>query len=230
MDVGTVMKYDVHIMKGLFHNDLERIRTARNAADRAAKWEINLIWKKNGTEDGKEHNLPVYAQGPALAVYGCQTCAGDEISFFGAGSNGKFNYGGETGCRLNMWEIIESLEELRAGRHRSFSEGDGGARRAYVMCVFMASEIVRNEVLEVLFINGTKGKEAGRWEDYILLYKNWALVSELLYGEAQGKGENAGVIRIGDVRAALADGRINEQTMKDRLAGAYRDAMARLMA
>ena len=98
------------------------------------------------------------------------------------------------GCHLSLPDIISvlgTLERSSAQAPPEFWPGNGAcaeARNAYVMCVFLASEMVRNELLEKLLLLEMR-KPAARprmWRDYILLYRNWAKASKALYKMESG--------------------------------------------
>lgn len=194
------------------------IRRARTHTDEKTRWEINLRWKASAQE---EYNLIVYAAGTALVVTGFQTFTGEKITFLEAGSNKDFNYNGEDGGALSYGAVTGTLAKLRDGRYKTLPNDE--KRNAYVMCVFMASEIVRNEVLEGLLLKGLQGWHVGKWHDYYLLYQNWSSVSGALYNT---KGQRAEVIRVDRVCKALNDGTMSELTMNSELMKAYRNAIA----
>lgn len=176
-------QYVLRLDENNLHNDLTAIRIARGTKGPNGKqnhpctvgideeWEIDLKWR-----DGNdiEHTLPVYVKGPALEVKGFKPKEGDRIDF-----GGDFNYAGETGTQLTYWNITgEALVNLEEGKYDLSERGYKFARLCYVMCVFVASEIVRNEVLEIMFVYGN----FGMWENYKRLYRNWAKVSSIING------------------------------------------------
>lgn len=179
-------EYDLRLDAANLHNDLEAIRIDRGTNGRGGSgniphnisehegWKINLIW------DNDEHRLPVFVKGPAIAVEGFLTKQRQRINFAQAGwdSFERYDPVNDKGCYLELTQICGVLQQLEEGKHTRFLSKDRDARTAFVMCVFVASEIVRNEVLERILLKG----DCGSWHDYLRLYQNWASVSAIING------------------------------------------------
>lgn len=183
-----MVEYNLRLNADNLHEDLTAIRRARgtkgpNGTEKYSctitenqEWKINLLWIDDG-----EHKLTVFVKGPALAVEGFLTKAGKRINFASERQDSfvKYNSKKDNGCSLELGQICGVLAQLEDGKYKSFSSENADARTAFVMCVFVASEIVRNEVLERLLIMDKYHK---RWHDCLRLYQNWASVSHTING------------------------------------------------
>jgi len=179
-----MIKKEIHLNINKLHTDVRAIRDVRNHNNE--DMEIQLKWDTAGNV---QHTVRVIANGPNLWVKGYYDQGGAFISFATGGGGDVLNYGeNDTGCRLTLETITEVLGALEAvPAPTNFRSGSGNARTAYVMCVFLASEMVRNELLEKVLLLGTRrAADAKMWRDYILVYKNWATVSKILYNIESG--------------------------------------------
>ena len=205
-------EYNLRLDADNLHDDLHTIREARKKIQHEEEWGIRLLWKDS---EGENHHPLVCVKGPALSVKSYITTDGLTVDF----SVGSYNYKkSDRGCFLWLSEITTILEKLERGEitREMIAGDDKHARTVYVMCVFVASEMVRNEVLEAILLKATADCAVVNWHDYCFLYKNWASASCALYGGEQS--ERAPVIRINDMKAAFLAG-----TLRADVANMYRD-------
>lgn len=181
------MVMDINLNTKNLHKDLEAVRRSRSHIDGEA--EIRLMWM----DDSGVHTVRVIANGPKLWVTGYYDQNGSRVPFAAGEDQRILNYAAsDTGCRLFLPDIIGvlgALEQIPAPADFTAGGQNARARNAYVMCVFLVSEMVRNELLEKVLLMETKrpGSNARMWRDYILLYKNWAKASKALYKVESGK-------------------------------------------
>lgn len=194
------MVKDIHLNTKELHQDVEAIRKIRNGIN--GDIEIRLIWVDNNNQ--AQHMVRVVANGPNLWVKGYYGQDGVFTAFDATGGARVLNYtDDDRGCALVLDTITSVLGELeQIPPIDDFSQGgESPARKAYIMCVFLVSEMVRNELLEKMLLQETRkqGQNAATWRDYVLVYKNWAKVSRELY--QAGGGNNYPTIYAADVRS-----------------------------
>lgn len=192
------MVMDIRLDTKNLKDDVKGIRRIRSGIN--GNMEIRLIWGSNDAP----HMVRIVAAGPNLWVKGYYDRNGTFIAFDTIGGEHVLNYAeDDIGCALRLDAITSVLAELEQIPPISdFSRGGGDqARKAYIMCVFLASEMVRNELLERMLLQETRnhGQNNKTWRDYILVYKNWAKVSRELY--QTGSENNYPTIYAADVRS-----------------------------
>lgn len=101
-------------------------------------------------------------------------------------------------------------------------EGNERARNAYVMAVFIASEIVRNEVLELILLYGSMNLRPflKRWSDFLFVYREWERAARVLYQET---GAICPVIRVKGLKSRLSNLKKDENLQK--ILEAYEELM-----
>lgn len=121
------------------------------------KVDIKVYWGKSDSSK----NITVLAYGNQLWIKGFQVGGGKPVYF------DKLNYERDTKTfSLNPYEAWKYLDIL-------FEKKDAkSSREAYLMCTFLTSEMVRNEMLECIFLNCPKTMSE-KWVDYKLIYQNW---------------------------------------------------------
>lgn len=181
------MEFTLRLEKKFLHKDLETIREGRRAlvdAHGNAKTAIICLAWNGGAA---EHKINVHVKGPNLWVTGYE-CDGRAYVNFEA-EQGSLNYcKSDEGCNLELTAIKAELEKLETiDTSEAFYRGAAG-RTPYVMCVFTASEMVRNEILErLLFCEKEKNSRTHyTWKECVPLYKNWESVSKVLYAIESG--------------------------------------------
>lgn len=195
----------IHLNTNMLHQDVEKIRQKRSQI--TGDMEIQLIWGEND-----EHTIRVIANGPNLWVTGYYHQDGTFIRFDEYGGPGVLRYNGrDVGCEFTLAVIAKTLGPLVGISEdsnpfpRDFRTQDGNeeARAAYVMCVFLASEMIRNELLERALLLGMRKPDVRpKWNDYVLLYKNWATVSKILYRIESG--DNYPIIYAADAKSMFS--------------------------
>lgn len=205
------MQFTIRLDEQSLHTDLEAIRKGRediwqndrqtnlnerytdflkdNANNNISQFrqemdEITLQWTVNGTVQ----SIIVLTLTSNLWVVGVQSTPGGQEYYF---DKRNLNYGDhDTGDALNWNGIKGALQTLTGFQNLNsynFSVVGTSERKAYLMCVFIASEAVRNQFLEeiVLKWDYLKNKYVagfeGNWQDYRLLYKNWDHTAKSLY-------------------------------------------------
>lgn len=105
--------------------------------------------------------ITVQASGNQLWVEGFRVNEGELVPF----DNLNYERDAKTFC-LDPYVARDYLNTL-------FEKNSAeDCREAYLMCTFLTSEMVRNEMLECIFLNFVK--TMGRtWVDYKLIYQNW---------------------------------------------------------
>lgn len=182
------MVMDIHLNTKSLSKDLAAIRRNRSSIGAGGEIEIRLLW----TDNNKNHMVRVIANSSKLWVTGYYDQNGKLISFATEGNQGVLNYAdSDKGSRLTLSDVASklcALEQIPAPVDFTAGNRNASARNAYLMCVFLASEIVRNELLEKILLLETRkpGENARTWKMYILLYKNWAKASKALYSMESG--------------------------------------------
>lgn len=194
---------DIHLNKNNLSDDIKAVRKIRNGNH--GDLEMRLIWNDG---NGVERTVRVIANGPNLWVTGYYHQDGTFIRFDGNGGAGVLNYAAsDKGCYLTLDAVKGALGPLAGiSVHHPFptdfrpGKENAEVRTAYVMCVFLTSEMVRNELLEKSLLLGTRKADAiATWSDYVLMYKNWATVSKVLYKVESGN--NYPTIYVADVKS-----------------------------
>ncbi|MDE5933630.1 MAG: hypothetical protein K2H40_14270 [Lachnospiraceae bacterium] len=218
---------DIRLNTRNLQDDIKEIRRIRSGIN--GDMEIRLIWSGNNVQ----HEVCVVANGPNLWVKGYYDRNRDFIAFDTTGGARILNYADDDkGCALTLDAIASVLEELeKIPPVNDFSQGgENQARKAYIMCVFLVSEMVRNELLERMLLQGTRnhGQNCRTWRDYILVYKNWAKVSRELY--QTGGGDNYPTIYAADVRSMYSrlQASVAKGIMTERELAVYDSLLAEL--
>lgn len=189
MDITTGLEINLNNPVEL-HNSIERIREARNYMGER-EYIIDLHWDEDG---GETHRIPLIVEGPNLWVIGY--LFGDEkIYFEKQRGDGTLRYSSADGANredeLMLQNVKIILKRFEGESHlTNFQkvEGNERARNAYVMAVFIASEIVRNEVLELILLYGSMNLRPflKRWSDFLFVYREWERAARVLYPEEAG--------------------------------------------
>lgn len=142
------------------HEDLMAIRLWRLEHKNYTldnKVDIKVYWGKSDSSK----NITVLAYGNQLWIKGFQVGGGKPVYF------DNLNYERDTKTfSLNpyeAWKYLDTLVEKNDAK---------SSREEYLMCTFLTSEMVRNEMLECIFLNCPKTMKE-RWVDYKLIYQNW---------------------------------------------------------
>jgi hypothetical protein len=199
------MEFEINLdNKEQLHDDLEKIRENRERLGEKGEAEIVLKWTK---EDESKHELSVHVKTSNLWVTGCKGQLGKEIEFKEEIRNYMEK---DEGTTIYIKGITNLLEELENGRYNNFEKTGSRERNAYLMCVFVASEIVRNELLEKVLIKSFSNKNYATWKTYRRVYSNFASVSKALY-------KYYPTIRVEDVGKNIGNGSIfdNSNLQKD---------------
>lgn len=199
--------FTLRLEKKFLHEDLERIRAARKGMKDETMAIIQITWESNKQDDnGSDINnsdnsgdnnddkkkfkiINVHVNGPNLWVIGYQWEGNGYVDF--TAQAGSLNYKrADTGCSLDLAVIKSYLNELEnISSSDKFYEG-AKDRISYLMCVFVASEMVRNEILEKLLfckkVDAQGNRRSYTWRECKDLYKNWASVSKVLYAVESG--------------------------------------------
>lgn len=173
--------------KKQFHADLENIRQWRKENVSVLEQNpvgIDVLWKNNGQ---KEHIFVVVTTSKFLVI-GYVNSNG-YVSF---GSEDDLSYEGHANGEpsLNIYDVYNYLEVLSQWSGGMFLHYDNTIiknkpilnREAFLICVFLASEMVRNEILEIIFLYDGLFKKRS-WGEYKLLYKNWEKISKIINDE-----------------------------------------------
>lgn len=188
------MEFTLRLHKMYLHEDLERIR-----ANRERLQDVDLTQSFNELED-KMNKIILEFDGSSIVletltqnlwVVGYRQAVDEPVHYFGTGPQDRhLNYreGTETGCVLDLNSIQQTIRKVRNyTKPDDFYGNATEARRAYIMCVFVASEMVRNEFLERIVLDWEHlnakydSQFKGNWQDYLLLYKNWARTVKTLH-------------------------------------------------
>lgn len=179
------------------HENLQCIRQAMESMNDSEDIIIRLQW-----QDGDDVKyIEVLAKTSSLWVVAFRKQETEAWIYFETGNKEQLketdpsilNYrDNDTGCELNVWRCKELLETLL--NRDSFQFGlQGNERNQYLICVFLTSEMVRNEVVEAVFCLGRC-----MWRDFLPIYRNWQMVSKLL-----NEGETT-VIRAKKVKDSMS--------------------------
>lgn len=221
MDITTGLEINLNNPVEL-HNSIERIREARNFMG-LREYIIDLYWDEDG---GETHRIPIIVEGPNLWVIGYLAINGSKIYFERTRKDGTLNYSKfDTPGNLSLQNARELLKRFESNpplNNFQKIEGNECARSVYVMAVFIASEIVRNEVLELILLYGSMNSVPfiEQWSNFLLVYKEWERAARVLYQET---GAICPVICVKGLRSRLSNLKKDENLQK--ILEAYEELM-----
>lgn len=168
------------------HGNLTTIRNWRNANQGIPfnqQTEIEIYWPNRNANNN--NCITVVVQGNEFWVIGYfqgSQAQGNYISFGGDQDTRYVNLGNAIYASFNKDAVYNYLDILinHPGNaqqptnfnHSGMSNNQIPNQMAFLMCVFIASEMVRNEFLEVVFLNPQLFPYK-TWNNYHLLYTNW---------------------------------------------------------
>ena len=185
-----------HSLKG----EIRAMRQQRLTAEKDYVWNITLQQRTGPI-------LYVRATGPNLWVEEYSIDNTTWHKFIDIDRNFSMNYKEEDrGCLLYAEDIIgliESFAELIRGNILDYTSQKKKIRNAYVIIVYVSSEMIRNEILEKALDITTYESELPQhtWAELEFLYKNFSTLSTKLY---QGDGKNFPTIYIEDFLSSYA--------------------------
>lgn len=173
-----------HADRKKLHADLTNIRQWRKENFSVLENKpvgIDVLWKN----DRQKERIFVVVTDRAFEVIGYVNSNG-YISF-GAGDYLKYEGRDNGNPSLNMANVYQCLNLLLqwpGGTYVHYDEHEGEPihRMAFLVCVFLASEMVRNEVLEAIFLN-TKNTFSKQWNYYRLICTKWEHTLKAIKGE-----------------------------------------------
>jgi hypothetical protein len=157
---------------------ISALREARTDPSVSKEIKILITWKD---DDKNTHAITVFANMPNIWVTGFQANSGDKIEF-SAAENKYVNCEGVS-CRLTLDDIRQNLRPLELAKTKLYYEDNcKNLKTATFMCIFITSEIIRNELLEIIVRHQShSNKGSCNWNNLIEIYRNWASDSKLLY-------------------------------------------------
>lgn len=208
------MDFTIRFDSAYLHNDLENIRNQRpNMGTIKNAHNITIELPQYG-------NLSVIAKSCELWIDSYKK-NGTAESF---GTNLNYN-DSDCGCALTFDQIKGVLAKLLTldYKKKDFISSNN-ARTSYIMCVFVASELVRNEFLETVLLHGETYGMTLLWKYYKPLYKNWHKTSQLLYGISSGG--YCPEIRVNDLKNHI--NRLANTDLSDSVINIYRTELSKL--
>jgi hypothetical protein len=180
MDLNTINKLSASI---------SALREARNNPLVSDKIEILITWKDhnddNDDSDNNTHKITVFAGMPNIWVTGFQSKSGAKIDFSIQDKGEKYIGYDNVSCPLTLDNIRQNLKPLELVKSESdFISKRNTLKTAIVMCIFITSEIIRNELLEKIVRNQSHsnvGSYVYNWGEMMDIYQNWASDSKLIY-------------------------------------------------
>jgi len=170
----------------LLKKEIEAMRQQRPEAGNDYVWNIALQkWTKETNETAPILYVRALSSNLWVKEYSIDNLTWhkfDEIF-----SRFSINYGEEDkGCLLyatNIIEMIESFTELVKNNSLDDTEQRDNIRSAFVMIVYVSSEMIKNEILQKALDTTTYEGERRQytWAELKFLYKNFSILSKKLY-------------------------------------------------
>lgn len=197
-------EYTLHISDmNAYSADLNEIRKKREQFMVAEENKITLVW----SQDDITEQLAIYVIGPNLWVDSFDCSGGNRLRFEEVESKQNYQPKDNPGM-IDTYQMTAALSsfvhafgEILEWKTMAVCKTPEinsllatKLRNTYLICIFLASEVVRNEFFELIYC-----KKSGcvSWKDCKVLFQNWKSIARLVYPEER-KNELIPVVRWDD--------------------------------
>ncbi|MDE6314167.1 MAG: hypothetical protein K2M46_11235 [Lachnospiraceae bacterium] len=203
------MEFTLNLQKDRLRDDVENIRCQREHMDNSCHT-IVLTWTN---AEGINKQMPIQVMGSNLWVKGyCYPQNTGFRRFYVREADESYKKSdSNVKIPIDLNVMIAELNKLALALERG-GEIDflNTYRKQFLMIIFLTSEMVRNELLELCLLHGDINSENYvKWTDCKILMSNWSTVSRCIY-PVSGK-DFIPTIRFRDVCNYTDDGRCTKE-------------------